>query len=103
MAELGPWDDLGSTHEMGCVHGSQVSQDSADGVRPRELVYRPFHKPRSLGRASEKALALITFTPRQRAREALGFEEGRCGVRLGKGFLLQLMWCKPLPPMGMWV
>lgn len=74
MAELGPWDDLGSIHEMGCVHGSQVPKTALMELG-RELVYRPFHEPRSLGRASEKALALITFTPRQRAREAHGLKK----------------------------
>lgn len=53
----------------------------------RELVYRPFHKPRSLGRASEKALAYS----KTESKGGPGFEEGRCRVRLGEGFLLQLV------------
>ena len=70
-----------------CVQseGSQVPKTSLMELG-RELVYRPFHKPRSLGRASEKALALITFTPRQRAKEAQGLKKVGVGRRWGKAF-----------------
>ena len=66
--------------------GSQVPKTELMELG-RELVYRPFHKPRSLGRASEKALAYSKTESKGGPR----FEEGRCRVRLGEGFLLQLV------------
>lgn len=71
-----------------CVEwGVSGSQDSVNGVREGAGLWA-LPQPVS-GRVSEKALALRAFTPRQiESKAGPGFEEGRCGVRLGKGFLL---------------